>query len=318
VPQFFRILVVEDFEPFRRFIRTALLARPEFRVVGEAVDGVEAVEKAKDLQPDVVLLDIGLPKLNGMAAAEQICILAPDAKLLFISLEASSAIVEEAFRLGARGYIHKLKAQDDLIPAMEAVLAGKQFVSDNLEYSKSAKVNLRHELQFSSDDTVFLESATHFIAEPLKAGGAAIVVATSTHREGLVQSLRAAAFDIDNAIQQGTYVSLDTSEVLSNIMVNGLPDRRRLFDMMGSVIESSIKATKKAHPRVAAFGECAPLLWAKGNTNAAVQIEKICNDLLRMYDVDVLCGYPPSASLRADDEAAFKSICAEHTAVFSR
>src|SRR5207249_8022588 len=82
VQPLFRILLVDDFEPFRRFVRMALRARPEFRIVGEAVDGLEAIQKAKELQPDLVLLDIGLPKLNGMAAAEQIRILAPDAKLL--------------------------------------------------------------------------------------------------------------------------------------------------------------------------------------------------------------------------------------------
>ena len=76
----------------------------EFRIVGEALDGMEAIQKAEDLQPDLILLDIGLPKLNGMVAAEQIRTLAPDAKLLFVSLESSSPIVEEAF-LGARGYI---------------------------------------------------------------------------------------------------------------------------------------------------------------------------------------------------------------------
>ena len=106
----FRILLVEDFEPFRRFVRVALQARPEFDVIGEALDGLEAIQKAKDLQPDLILLDIGLPKLNGMAAAEQIRILAPNAKLLFVSLESSSAVVGEALRIGAQGYISKLRA----------------------------------------------------------------------------------------------------------------------------------------------------------------------------------------------------------------
>ncbi len=70
-----RILLVEDFEPFRRFLRSALDQRAELKVVDEAVDGLEAVQKAKDLQPDLILIDIGLPKLNGMAAAKQIVLL---------------------------------------------------------------------------------------------------------------------------------------------------------------------------------------------------------------------------------------------------
>jgi DNA-binding NarL/FixJ family response regulator len=142
----FRILLVEDFEPFRRFVRLALQSRAEFEVVGEAVDGLDAVQRAKDLQPDLILLDIGLPKLNGMAAAEQIRIFAPDAKLLFVSMETSSAIVEEAFRLGAQGYITKVRAQADLIPGIDAVLAGKRFVSSDLEVSVGTKNDHRHDV----------------------------------------------------------------------------------------------------------------------------------------------------------------------------
>ena len=315
---FCRILLVDDFEPFRRFVRMSLQARAEFRIVGEALDGMEAIQKAKDLQPDLILLDIGLPKLNGMVAAVQIRILAPDARLLFVSLESSSPIVEEALRLGALGYIHKLRAQADLIPAIEAVLSGKHFVSSDLKFGDSTKVQRRHEVQFWSDEMVFLESATHFIAEALKTDRAAIVVATPSHRESIVQNLKAAAFDMDGAIQQGIYISLNAAEALSDIMVNGLPDAGRFFETLGSVIESSVKATKTEHSRIAVFGECAPLLWAEGNTNGAIEVEKICNDLIKTHDIDVLCAYPLSLSQGADAEATFNSICAEHTAVFFR
>ena len=76
--------------------------RAGLKVVGEAEDGIDAVRQAQELQPDLILLDIGLPKLNGIAAAVRICTLAPDAKLLFISLESSDAAVREAFQAGAQ------------------------------------------------------------------------------------------------------------------------------------------------------------------------------------------------------------------------
>jgi DNA-binding NarL/FixJ family response regulator len=313
----FRILLVEDFEPFRRFVRSALQSRPEFEVVGEALDGLEAVQKAKDLQPDLILLDIGLPKLNGMAAAEQIGIVAPSSKLLFISLESSGAIVEEAFRLGAQGYVHKLRAQNDLIPAIEAILAGKQFVSGNLEFSLRSKSDRRHEVQFYSDDMFFVESGSRFIAGALKANNAAIVIVTAQHAESLVQKLKADGFDIDGAIQQGTYISLNATECLKEMIVNGRPDECRAFRMVGSVIESSIEAMKRQNSRVAIFGECAGLLYAEGNCDAAIELEKKGNDLIETHDVDILCSYPQSAFQRTDDTRIFKDICAEHTAVFS-
>ena len=314
----FRILLVEDFEPFRRFVRLALQSRAEFEVAGEALDGLEAVQKAKELQPDLILLDIGLSKLNGIAAAEQIHILVPNAKLLFVSMETSSGIVQEAFRAGAQGYISKLRAQADLIVGIDAILAGKQFVGSDLEVSVGTKDHHRHDVQFYSDDLFFVESATRFIGGALKAAGAAIVLATSSHRESILQRLKADGLDMDGAIQQGTYISLNAADALSKFMVNGLPDPGRLLETLGGVIDSAARATKTEHPRVVFFGEGVALLWAEGRMEGAIQIERICNSLFDTHDVDILCAYPLSAFQQAPDGSAFKRICAEHTAVFSR
>jgi len=143
-----RILVVEDFELFRRFICSALRQREELQIVGEASDGLEAVQKAEELQPDLILLDIGLPKLNGLEAARQAGRLAPVAKVLFLSQEVDRDVMREAFRLGGRGYVHKSRAQNDLLPAVEAVFRGESFVSSGLELSESihASVDLRRRL----------------------------------------------------------------------------------------------------------------------------------------------------------------------------
>ena len=315
---FFRILLVEDFEPFRRFVRTMLEPRPEFKIVGEAVDGLQAIQKAKELQPDLILLDIGLPKLSGIAAAEQIRILAPDAKLLFISLESSSEIVQEAFRRGAHGYISKLYAHPELIPAIEAILARNQTWCTNLEVTSGTKARARHDVQFYSDEMAFLDSAARFVAGALRADGAAIVIATDCHRESLIQRLKADGFDMDGAIQQGTYISLNAAESLSKFMVDHLPDRARLLQTLSGFIESAAKATKTEHPRIVLFGEGVAVLWAKGDMDGAIQIEEMCNDLLDTHDIDILCAYPLAAFERADDEGALKSVCALHTAVFSR
>ena len=142
-----RILVVEDYPAFRRLICTELQRRAEFQII-EAADGLEAVQKAKELQPDVILLDINLPKLHGFEVAKQIPLLAPHARLLFLSQESVPAIVRMALSLGAHGYIQKLSAGTDLLPAIDAVLDGQRFVSSSVACTEStyAPAPRRHEI----------------------------------------------------------------------------------------------------------------------------------------------------------------------------
>jgi DNA-binding NarL/FixJ family response regulator len=124
-----RILIIEDFAPFREFVVSTLQQRPEFQVVGQSSDGLEGVERAEQLQPDLILLDIGLPKLNGFEVAHRTRKLCPNSQLLFLTQESSPEVVEDALNLGALGYVVKAHAGNELLEAVEAVLQGKQFVS---------------------------------------------------------------------------------------------------------------------------------------------------------------------------------------------
>jgi len=128
-PTLVRILVVDDFGPIRRFVCEALEKRQHLQVVGKALDGLEAIQKAVELKPDLILLDIGLPTLNGLEAARQIRKLVPESKVIFLSQESSADVLQEALRIGACGYVVKVGAETELLTAVEAVLSGKRFVS---------------------------------------------------------------------------------------------------------------------------------------------------------------------------------------------
>jgi DNA-binding NarL/FixJ family response regulator len=91
--------------------------------------GVEAVQKAEELQPDLILLDIGLPKLNGLKAASRIHLLAPSSKTVFVSQENTADVVQAASSNGARGYVLKSNVASELLLALEAVLRGGHFIS---------------------------------------------------------------------------------------------------------------------------------------------------------------------------------------------
>jgi DNA-binding NarL/FixJ family response regulator len=131
-PGSIRLLIVDDYERWRHFLSAALQKRSELQIIGEALDGLEAIEEAEQLRPDLILLDIGLPKLNGIEVARRIREVSPTSKILFISENRSPDIVEQALSTGAGGYVVKSDAASELLAAVGAVLEGKRFVSTSL------------------------------------------------------------------------------------------------------------------------------------------------------------------------------------------
>ena len=134
-----RILVVDDFERWRQRICSMLQTRPELHVVAEVGDGLEAVQKAQELKPDLILLDIGLPTLNGLEAADRICQVAPDARIIFLTQNSDRDVVRAALRAGARGYVLKADAGSELFSSVEAVIGGDDFVSRGIKLGDSGE-----------------------------------------------------------------------------------------------------------------------------------------------------------------------------------
>jgi DNA-binding NarL/FixJ family response regulator len=128
-----RILIVEDYEPFRRFVCSTLEKRPDLQVVGEVSDGLEAVQQVQQLKPDLILLDIGLSTLDGIEVARRIRKFRPESKIVFLTMEGSADVVQEALSVGALGYVEKSSPLgSEILAAVEAVCQGRKFVSDRL------------------------------------------------------------------------------------------------------------------------------------------------------------------------------------------
>ena len=335
-----RVLVVDDYEPFRRFVCSTLDQMPDLQVVGEASDGLEAVRKAEELKPDLIVLDIGLPSLNGIEVARRIRKLCPECKILFMSQESSVDVAQAAFSSGAIGYVVKAHAGSELFAAMESVCHGRRFVSKGLSgHDRSdtidpqarghffqqvpppplpdqAKVKHSHEVHFYSDDAAFLLGLAGFVETALDAGNPVIVVATEPHRKGLLETLMARGIDGVAAMEQGLYLSFDVYEALSTFMVDDLPDSTRFLKIFGDLLSSTARAAKGKHARVAACGEFAPTLWAQGKADAAIQVEHLTDQVAKAGNVDILCGYVLNSSQRDQESHIYERISAEHSAVF--
>jgi DNA-binding NarL/FixJ family response regulator len=312
-----RILIADDFKDWRSQVLLLFQARPEWQVIAEAADGPEAIQKAEELTPDLIVLDVGLPKLNGIEAARQIRQLSPNSKIVFLSQNNDLEVVRAALNAGALGYVSKTNAQSELLLAVDAVLRGKQFVSSSLKDYESTYASgertPRHEVLFYSDDTVFLDSFARFIAAALKAGDAAIVVATEAHRMALALRLKTKGVNVDAATQQGTYIQLDVPKTLSTFMVNDMPDAARFFEVVGGLIQAAAKAATGEHSRVVVCGEGVAHLWAEGKPDAAIRLEQLWNSIGTTFKLDILCGYALSSFHGEEDEHVFQSICAEHS-----
>jgi CheY-like chemotaxis protein len=310
-------------------------------VIGVASDGLEAVQKAKELQPDLILLDIGLPSLNGIEVARQIRKLSPESKILFVSQESSADVVQGALGTGALGFVFKSDAGKELLEGVSAVLRGEPFVSSRFAghgftapsdagSSHSVGSNAvverlqqeikiaRHEVGFYSNDRRFLDDLTQFIGAALREGNSAIVVSTQSHRDSLLPRLQAYGLDVETAIEQGRYIALDAADALSSFMIDGIPDPARFLNLFGNLIVSAAHAAKGEQARVAVFGEGVHLLWAQGNAEAVIRIESLTNQISKACEVDILCGYSVGSVQGGMEANIFQEICAQHSAVYSR
>lgn len=309
----FRVIVVDDYEPFSRLICSTLETNG-FQVVARASDGLEAVQRSQDLRPDLILLDIGLPKLNGMDVARRVLKLTPEAKIIFLSQESSPDVVQEALSLGALGYVHKSRVHRELLPAIDSALAGRQFTGNGLKDHDLPQLTSGHgthchEILVYSDDAVLVNGFARFIASALNAGNPAMVVVTRSHREGILQKLRTDGVAVDAAMHHGTCIWWDGSET---------PDPSRLPATIRNLIDAASRAGKAGRPRVALCGEVAGRLWAEGKTDEALEMERMANELARAQEINILCSYPLDASQGEEAQLSFKRLSAEHSAVRSR
>ena len=336
-----RILVVDDFQGWREFVCSRLATVPGLEVVGQVSDGLDAVHKAKELQPDLILLDIGLPTLDGIEVARRVRGVSPASKILFVSENRSAYIAEEALSTGAGGYTIKSLAAVELLPAINTVLEGRQFVTASLadhnligpplQYPtehphcgniattqpKNVGIASHHTVGFYTDDEYFANDVTRFVAAALKAGNRAVVVATEAHRHSLLRGLQALGLDISDAIEQGRYIAVNAADIISSFVTNNMVDTARFMDAFSSLIQRASESANGEHPRVAIFGEGTHLLVQQGKADAAIQVEQLCNKLTDIYEVDLLCGYSGGVNVGMDN-GVFRRICAAHSAVCSR
>lgn len=170
-----------------------------------------------------------------------------------------------------------------------------------------------HFVQFYEHDEKLVKSLGAFLGSGLGAGEGAIVIATRAHREALEERLTAQGIDLDRVKLRGQYTSLDAGEALSKFMRNGAPDE----ELFNQVIGAQMARVMQTGRPLRAFGEMVALLWMSGNARAAIQLEKLWNNLAKIHSFTLFCAYPRNSFDQARDGEAFMHICNEHSRVIS-
>jgi DNA-binding NarL/FixJ family response regulator len=334
-----RVLIVDDFEEWRRELRAILEQKPTLRVVGEAANGREAVQQARLLKPDLILLDIGLPVLNGIEVASLLKDSSLRSKILIVSENRRREIAEEALRRGAFGYVIKSQAGSELLLAVDAVLQGKQFVSSLLR-SQDPPANegiggspcreavvapfpprniaTRHEVAFYADDEGLEAGFARISRAVLNVEGRVLVIASQPHRANISRRLQMDGIELESEIRLGKYVQLDAAETLSKIIVDDLPNALRCGQLVNDVVSKNTASANGENRRVVFCGECAPTLLGQGKSEAAVQLEHIWDEVTRTHSADTLCGYVWDTFSDRQMNPVFQRICAEHSAILGR
>jgi len=304
--------VADDFELWRRHVVRQLKSRTDLLVVGEASDGPEALRKVEELAPELILLDVGLPGMDGIAVASAIVRAWPRLNILIMSAYNSGAIVRAALQAGARGYLSKSDAGRELIPAIAAVLRGDLFVSGGIASDNTPG---EHAAQFYADDRSLAASCCDLVVGALRNRHPIIVVATKIHRDRLNEQLAARGVEISGYIDRGYFIVRDAAETLSGLMTNHLPDPAAFFAQMGSLLGQAEAACNGAGRNVVVFGEMIDLLMAQRNPEAAIELERLWNALAGRHALCLRCAFC-SRGFPSESQSSFpSSIFREHSIV---
>ncbi len=207
------IVLADDHQVVRHGLRVLLEAEPDFRIVGEAGDGLETLEALERLQPDILILDLMMPGMNGLEVARQAGKCSPRTNIVVLSMHTNEAYVVEALRAGARAYVLKSATSDELVRAIREAVAGRRYLSAPLSehaievYTRKAEAAVvdPHEMLTDRERTVLQLTAEGYTSAEIAAKLCISPRTAETHRSNLMRklSLRTQSDLIRYAIRRG-------------------------------------------------------------------------------------------------------------------
>jgi CheY-like chemotaxis protein len=304
------VLVADDHPQVLEAVSTLLA--PDFRLVDATTDGQRALESSHRLDPDVVVLDITMPGLNGFQVARELKRTGARAKIVFLSMHAADDYVATAIAAGARGYVLKTRMQPDLKNALHHVLAGRLFMPSLAALSAAAGGGSGHAVYFYEDDVSFLDEASGFVGTTLRRGEPVVIAATEATRNGILPRLETQGLDLSGAPGQGWCQVVDSAAVVSQCMPHGWPDAGRVGELIDGFERSRLATAWGPSPRVTVLSAMNVQLRKNDRSEAAVAFDYLWATLTNTLPFFTVCAYPIDRVASEGFPDLCARLCAQH------
>ena len=306
-----RVLLADDDAGILKAISRTLAA--EFDVVATVTDGRKALEAVPRLDPDVVVLDISMPGLNGFRTAEELQRLGTRAKMVFLTMHQEDDFVSKAIDCGAMGYVLKTCASSHLTPALHHALAGRRYLPSLTPLVITGTDT--HAVQLCGDDSSGLDGVAAVLSSALHRGDTVATVLIESNRDALAVRMKERGWNLADVGKQGRYLVFDAEEAATRVMRAGRPHRDSIAEIVAAL--DSARSASAAGPRshLTIVGEMSLVLCRRGTPEAALELERLWDELTRSLPILTICPYPTSCFDHDGVPELVSGISAHHSVI---
>jgi CheY-like chemotaxis protein len=310
-----RILIADDHEWFRRTVRSFIESHREYHVCGEAGDGIDAIEKVRQLHPDIVLMDISMPQMDGLQATRILRREIPDCKVIIVTQDDPMIAREQAHSVDANGFVTKSDLTRDLLPTMRRVAMENNSIFDPTKnepgvgsdrsladaegvvagqgepwHGLLADAGPRdHIVQLYQDQQFLNRAVCRFAAAAIANGEGVILVPTVAHWDAFRPRLESEGVDVKAAEKRGQLTIVDADNLLPTFMRDGMPDSPVFLGLAANVVSQA--RGNGRYTKVRWWGEMVNILWERGEVAASMQLEDLFDHLAEEQNIAIFCSF---------------------------
>jgi DNA-binding NarL/FixJ family response regulator len=294
-----QILIADDHELFRRKVRSFIESQSGYRVCGEARDGIEAIEKVRQLRPEIVLMDINMPRMDGLKATRIINDDCPECSVIIITQNEMTIAREHARQVCAKGVVEKSHLTRDLIPVMRGVaMESESSIGQSKHPAASgdpwyglleSAAPRDHIVQLYQDQQFLNRAVCRFAAAAITNGEGVILVPTAAHWDAFRPRLESEGVDVKAAEKRGQLTVVDADNLLPTFMRDGMPDSPVFLGLAQNVVSQARGDGR--YPKVRWWGEMVNILWERGEVAASMQLEDQFDQLAHEQDIAIFCSF---------------------------